>query len=334
MIFWKLSNMKKTLWVLLDNRQGSIGQAKGIIAALGDRMTVVEKKCVYNMWGGLSNWLRGRSLLGVDKSLSDALSEPYPDAILSISRRTVPVARYIRKKSGNKSKIIQLMYPSGGVGIRDMEMVIVPQHDREKNRNNPKAYVVVGAPSQITTQKLAQIKTHWQEVFKDLPHPWIAVIVGGSIKGKEWPLDNVKNLAQGLANLQKSLGGSVLLTTSRRTGKAAEDIILESLKDIPHYAYVWGDTAENPLQGFYACADKIVATADSVSMCSEACATSAPVLLFKGQGWLPAKQQRFAQSLVDEGYATYIDSPNATSFVSSKILNPAQEIADKILERV
>ena len=35
--------MKKTLWVLLDDRKGSVGQAKGIVEALSGRMNIVEK---------------------------------------------------------------------------------------------------------------------------------------------------------------------------------------------------------------------------------------------------------------------------------------------------
>ena len=36
--------MKKTIWVLLDDRMGSVGQAKGILQELTDDFEIVEKK--------------------------------------------------------------------------------------------------------------------------------------------------------------------------------------------------------------------------------------------------------------------------------------------------
>ena len=89
--------MKKNLWALLDDRMGSVGQAKGILQAIGKKMSVTEKKLVYTKWAKLPNFLRGKSLLGVNQKESDDLSSPYPDIILSTSRRTLPVARLIKK---------------------------------------------------------------------------------------------------------------------------------------------------------------------------------------------------------------------------------------------
>ena len=46
-----------------------------------------------------------------------------------------------------------------------------------------------------------------------------------------------------------------------------------------HVLYRWGEPGENPYLGFLASADAVVVTADSVSMISEACATTAPVFV-------------------------------------------------------
>ena len=79
--------------------------------------------------------------MGVDVKKSDSFSAPYPDIILSTSRRTLSVARYIRKKSQNTSKIVQLMYPSEGVGLKDVEFFVVPAHDSESKQNHPKKFL-------------------------------------------------------------------------------------------------------------------------------------------------------------------------------------------------
>lgn len=324
--------MKKTLWILLDDRRGSVGQAKGIAMALEDRMNIVEKQLVYTATACLPNWIKGRSLMGVDIQKSDKLDAPYPDIVLSTSRRTVATARFLRKKSGNKTKIVQLMYPSGGVGIKDMEMVIVPSHDSLKKQSCPNALVITGAPNCIFADKLSEAARQWNPVFGHLPRPLTAVILGGAIKGKPWPLKNVENLAEQLKDMHEKIGGSFLITSSRRTGKEAEDIIMKKIEGLPMYTYMWGEKKNNPLMGFYACADRIVVTADSVSMCSEACGTGKPVLLFKGQNWLPKKHQRFADSLIAQEYAQNLIANDALTFMPKKTFNPARSIAEKLLE--
>ncbi|MBR1948442.1 MAG: mitochondrial fission ELM1 family protein [Alphaproteobacteria bacterium] len=324
--------MKKILWALLDDRRGSVGQAKGIIEALGDRIQVEEKQVVYNKLASLPNWIRGRTLIGVDVKKSDDLQSNFPDMILSTSRRTLSVARYIRKLSKNTSKIVQLMYPSEGVGLKDVEFFVVPAHDSDSKQKHKKAFVITGAPTRIFEEKISDIANEWNEVFKDLPKPWISVIVGGAIKGKAWPKEEAENLVYNIRSIYEKVGGSILITTSRRTGENPQKIIMEGLKDIPKYTYIWGEKKDNPIMGFYACADIIIATADSVSMCCEACGSGHPVLLYKGINWLPKKHRRFAQSLINGGYAQDLCSPDALNFRPKKTLNPANEIAQKILE--
>jgi hypothetical protein len=170
----------------------------------------------------------------------------------------------------------------------------------------------------------------WNNVFSFLPKPWTAVIIGGGIKGKPWPEAEAKAFARRLKEIHTKLGGSLLLTTSRRTGQKAQDIIMNDLKGIPMYTYLWGEKKENPIMGFYACPDLIVATADSVSMCSESCGTGKPVLLYSGK-WLTTKHLRFAQALIDNGYAQDLLAADALAFKPTKTLNPAIDIAEKIL---
>ena len=317
---------------MLDDRKGSSNQAEGIALALKNQMKIVKKNIVYNCFGSFPNYIRGRTLIGVNRDKSDDITPPWPDLVLSSTRRTVPVARYIRKKSNNKTKIIQLMYPSGGIGIGDMDMIVVPQHDKDKNKQSPKSLVITGAPTKIFADTLAQEQKHWNTVFDNLPKPLTAVIIGGAIKNKPWPLDNAEDLADELKKLHEKIGGSFLITSSRRTGKQAEKIIMDKIKNIPCYTHLWEEKKENPIMGFYACADLIVVTADSVSMCSEACGTGKPVLLFIGHDWLTPKHCRFANSLIEKGYAVDIKQPDALSFRPKAILNDANFIATKILE--
>lgn len=323
--------MKKTMWALFDDRTGSVGQAKGIILAMGDKVNVVEKNIVYTCWAALPNFIRGRSLLGVNRSKSSLLDEEnYPDLILSTSRRTMPIARYVRKKSNGKTKIIQLMYP-GKTGLKETELVILSEHDRKKNSSD-KFFYITGCPHRASKEVLLEAEKKWMPEFSYLPKPWTTVIIGGAIKGKPFSLENAQALAQEILDFKQKCGGSILITTSRRTGMPAQDEIMSHLKEIPAYTFLWGEKKENPYMGFLACADNIIVTGDTVSMCSEACGTGKPVFVFRGNNWLTKKHLRFVQSLFDGGYATALEDNNALSFNPSKRLECSKQTAEKILE--
>lgn len=319
--------MKKTIWALLDDRMGSVGQARGVLEALGDDYATTEKKVVYNKLANLPNFLLGASFLGVNKKESSSFEGPYPDIILSISRRTTPIARKIKKLSNGKSKIVQLMYP-GKCGLDDLDLVVVPKHDRLHKIKN--ALYITGCPHKASLKALAEAREKWEPVFANLPRPLTAVIVGGAIKGKPFSLENAVAFANCVREIKQKIGGAILITTSRRTGDEAQKAIMKILDKIPAYTFLWGEKKENPYMGFLACADNIIVTGDTVSMCSDSCGTKLPVWVFSGKDWLTPKHHRFVQSLFDGGYAISIDNPQALEFVPKQRLDPSAEIADKI----
>lgn len=322
--------MKKTLWALLDDRVGSVGQARGVLQVLEKHLDITEKQLVYTKWAKLPNFIKGRSLIGIDTQNSAEINAPFPDIVLSTSRRTTPVARLIKKQSKGKTKIVQLMFP-GNTGIRDIDLIIVPEHDTIKHKNE-KFFTVTGCPHRVTPQKLKEAEDKWADVFADLPRPFTSVIIGGSIKGKPFSKQNAEDLAMQIKQLHNKLGGSLLITTSRRTGEEAQNIIMNKLTGIPMHTFLWGEKKENPYMGYLACADKILITGDSVSMCSEACGTGKPILIFEGHNWLTPKHLRFTKSLFSGGFATPVYADNALDFEPSKTLNTAELIAGKILE--
>ena len=136
-------------------------------------------------------------------------------------------------------------------------------------------------------------------------------------------------MAKSVKKIKETEGGSLLITTSRRTGFTAEKTIMLYLSNIPHYTYLWGDTSPNPYLGFLACADDLIVTGDSVSMCCEATATGKPLQIFTGKNWLTNKHLNFIQTLIKSGYASNL-SENKKITPPSNTLNIAKEIAQKI----
>jgi mitochondrial fission protein ELM1 len=94
---------------------------------------------------------------------------------------------------------------------------------------------------------------------------------------------------------------------------------------MPCSVFRWGDTGENPYRGFLALADVIVVTGDSVSMCSEACATGKGVFIAAPADITAPKHQRLHKELYDAGMARPFEGTYATW--THAPLNAAAEIA-------
>lgn len=180
--------MKKNIWILLDNRIGSRHQAEGIADCLDKtRFTITEKTLEYNRWAALPNFIRGTTLLGLVPESKNTISAPYPDIVLSPTRRTAPIARYIKKKHP-ETKLVQLGH-IGRTGIKDFTFIFAPEHDKNKF-NAPNIHYTVGCPHFVTREKLDSAYQKWHDKFSTLPHPVTAVIIGGAIKKHPFSLES------------------------------------------------------------------------------------------------------------------------------------------------
>ncbi len=322
----------KTVWVLADDRAGNTAQAMGTAEAMGATPTV--KTVRYTKAVLLPNALRGSSTVGVTRETVDGIKPPFPDVAIAAGRRAAPLLRHIKKLSGGKTKIVQIMFP-GLIGLSDFDLVVLPNHDGCKAAR-PNILRTTGAPHRITPQRLAAEREKWEKVFADLPEPRIALIVGGATKNKPFTPEMARDLAARAAALSRALGGgSFLVTTSRRTGTEQEKIIRDALPD-PKFFYGWGNKEiENPYFGFLALADHIIVTGDSVSMCSEACAAGAPVYIYAPAGTVGKKHALLHRELYQNGYAVELtENPVPVSNGGRKRLNAAADVAAKIKEMV
>ncbi len=324
--------MKKTIWALIDSRVGSANAIRGVLQNLPlNQFDITEKQIAYTWWAKLPNWLKGSSLIGLTEESKKALQPPFPDLVIAATRRTSSVARWIKKQSKGQTKIVQLLHPGPGSHLKDFDLIFVPEHDKAKE-STPNMIYTIGSPTRTNLKSMKEAKAKWEKVFANLPHPWTVVIVGGAVKGKPLSMGNAEGFANEVLKLKNEIGGSILITDSRRTGIQAREKIMSVLKDIPAYTYFVGEDKENPYMGYLACADNIIVSGDSVSMTCEACGTGKPVYIYTGFEWLTPKQMRFVQSLYDNGYAVPAISPKKLEFKGGKCLNVAEDVARKILE--
>ena len=310
------------IWILADDRAGNVSQLLGIAEQLGEPF---ERKDIrYDKWIRLPNLIRGKTLWGLDKKSKELIKEPWPDIVLSAGRRSFPIARFIRKQSGGKTQIVQLMNP-GLAGFKEAALIVLPAHDEYRGKAE-NVMVVVGSPHRISKVVLADAHEKWEKKLGEYPHKRVSLIVGGATKNKPFTEGMAEQLVAGVKGLNP---GSVLVTTSRRTPK---EVVAYLEKELPKplYFYRFGDAGENPYFGLLALADEIVVTGDSMSMCSESCAVGVPVHIFAPDDMMSPKHKRFHKTLYKEGYAT----PLGEAGIEPKgSLNPAVEIAEKIRKR-
>src|SRR5262249_16579574 len=87
-----------TGWVLLGRGAGGNFQMTSLATALG--WPYETKHLVYNRFSHCPNLVLGAAAIGVDRRRSTPLLPPWPDVVIAGSRRSAPVARWIRKQSG------------------------------------------------------------------------------------------------------------------------------------------------------------------------------------------------------------------------------------------
>ncbi|PIR39835.1 MAG: nucleoside-diphosphate sugar epimerase [Alphaproteobacteria bacterium CG11_big_fil_rev_8_21_14_0_20_39_49] len=291
-----MTEKKPVIWVLADDRAGNVNQVLGVAEAMGLPFEV--KDVVYDEMGKWPNILRGSSLRGVDVEESSELKSPWPDIVLGAGRKTAPVARYIKKVSQGKTKAIQIMWP--GFPYRHFDMIFVPQHDGIAAGG--RIVNTVGSPNRINKDVLSKKKKKWEEAFSYMQDPFVALLVGGDTKKGKFTTAHAQELANKVNLFFQDKKGSLLVTNSRRTSEDAVQVLKKEIKVKFHY-HDYYSTNENPYFGYLAISDAIIASGDSISMCSEACSSGKPVFIYAPESLTPDKHRRFHQNLYEKGCA-------------------------------
>lgn len=321
------------VWVLADERPGNANQAIGVAEALGCAFDL--KAIRYSRLARLPNAFLGSSLAGIEAEAQTTLVPPWPEVVIGAGRRTAPVARWIKRQNA-AALTVQMMWPGSAQGL---DLVVVPAHDRIIGAGAASGHLLrtLGAPHRWTRARLDREAEAIAPHLRDLPKPRIACLIGGNSRHGRFESSDAHRLAEALDREAQARGGSLLMTTSRRTGKACEEVLARFRFARPVWLHCFGSASNalrpslgNPYAGFLGAADQVVVTSDSVSMVSEACATGRPVFVFTFAGRLPRKQAHFHARLRDEGRTARLGE--AWQGASPCPLVPQEEVAAAIWE--
>ncbi|MCQ4161135.1 mitochondrial fission ELM1 family protein [Roseomonas sp. GC11] len=301
------------VWVLADPRAGTAAQALGIAERLG-----VPFRSLPLEWGALARipW-PVPTLAGLAPGARAALLGPAPGLVISAGRRSAPVARWLGRRG---ARLVHAMRP--GFGAESFDLLVIGRHDAPKPAAN--LFPILGACHRMGPAVLATARAEWAELAA-LPGPRVALLLGGAVRGQGME----PALAAALGRQAAGLGGSVLATTSRRSGAAARQALAAALEGVPHRLHGWGGGGANPYAGFLAWADAIIVTGDSVSMLSEALASPAPV--FIAETTTAPRHRRLWESLYAAGQARPL-APGAALFPRAP-LDEAARVAAEIQAR-
>lgn len=263
-----------SVWILLSKGAGGNAQMVALAEALG--WPYETKRIVYNWLNRLPNLFLGASLASVDRGRSERLEPPWPDVVIAGSRRSAPVARWIKKQSGGKTRLVHLMHTQAPLHHFDL-IITTPQY---RLPEAPNVVHNTGPLNPLPTERLAAAAERWRDRLAALPRPWTAVLVGGSSSAYLLDAATAARLGREASAIAGGNGGSLLITTSPRTSAEATEALLAAI-DCPSHVYRWQrNDPENPYHAFLALADQFIVTADTASQLIEACQTGKPVQVF------------------------------------------------------
>jgi mitochondrial fission protein ELM1 len=267
--------------VILSDKRGDNGQVDTIVDALG---WPVEHKYVHMKPEFVLGKPRYRpSLDHLDLSQSDPIEAPWPDLIITVGRRPSMVALWIRKQSGNRTKIVLVGKPSGH--MLDFSLVVASAENQMPPMHN---FLPTVLPlMRVDPEQVANEADAWKERFESLRKPLIAMLIGGETN----PFIMNRKVADELVAtahwVVDELGGTPYVTTSRRTTPEVVEVLR---RDLPPEAvfFEWSaDAEENPYRALLGSADGFIVTADSVSMMVEVIYLHKPLAIFPlPGGWL------------------------------------------------
>lgn len=297
--------MKRMVWIISEGSPGHTSQSEGLVAALARQVdleyVIIQTRPRLNGFGrDLVRWWMGRSgrplSSGFLKNIlgCDLREGTPPDLIVTSGGRAVFAARTLAAR---------LKVPLVFVGERKpypsewFHTALTPS-PFETGVNDIWLDLI---PTQITCESLEKAAASWSE--RPTGRLW-TMIVGGISASHCYTSRDWSALAQCMNAVARKEGIRWLITTSRRTGSATEELLREMLDPATLAdAIWWSSRPEKRLHALLGAAERIFVTQDSITMITEAIASRVPVeVLYPGTttfattSFIPSYLQRLEAS--------------------------------------
>lgn len=284
-------------WTLTDGHAGNRAQATALASALG-----CADACDWTLETRLPwRWLAPHPGIGARHAFGprfgQALMQP-PALAIGCGRQAALATRLLGQRG---AQVVQILDPR--LDPRHWDLVIAPQHDRLQGDN---VITLVGSLNPVDDAWLAAARLRFAD-FAALPQPRTAILLGGPSAHARFDRSAFEVLASKLEVALARDGGSVLVTTSRRTPDNLIAALRHRYVETPGVVWCGPADGDNPYAGLLAWADRIVVSPDSVNLVSEACATRVPVYVFD-PARVSGRPRRLLDGLLHSGRIRAMDT--------------------------
>lgn len=305
-------------WLLSDGHAGNVRQAH----ALGHALHLHSQAYVLHpTW--LTRLCAPRLCPGIRLPFAAQLPiDRTPGLAIGCGRQAALATRLLRS-SGTRT--VQILDPR--IDPRHWDLVIAPEHDGLRGAN---VITTLGSLHPIDDAWLLRARASFSPMDA-LPRPRTAVLLGGSSRHARFDYMAFEVMATRLEAALARSGGSLLLTTSRRTSRELGSHLRHRYTQTPGLTWLGESDGVNPYAGMLAWADRIVCSPDSVNMITEACATHAPVYVFD-PGRVRGRPRQFLDTLLARGRIRAMDGVLADFDVEP--LRETQRVAIEVRQRL
>jgi mitochondrial fission protein ELM1 len=267
-----ISTHREEIWVILTDAIGDNEQCMTLTQALG--RSVVIKRLDWPVADDSEDRRKIAELLEETRQAEEhrralGIHAPWPRMVICCGRRSNRVAFWIRRRSGGYAKVVGIGRARRPLSEYDL-LVASPQFPLPEHAN------VVHLPLPMARRRPVSDLVKNYDVT--VPKPWFTILLGGEVKQFVTSRAALKNLARQAQLAAWNHGGTVVVSTSRRTPPALLAAIEDELCD-PHI-YRWSPgVTTNPYEVMLQHSAALFVTADSMSMILDACGSGTPTYI-------------------------------------------------------
>jgi len=227
------------------------------------------------------------------------------------------------------AKSISILTP-GLLSKENFNAVVLPEHDEPTKLRRAKAIIPKVSPNLINASYLKEqgegLIRHYSHL-KGNVRTKFGVLIGGNTKGVKFDEDQLRELISQVKEAAVHYNVDILLTTSRRTPAAIEQLISKELKGFERCSLCIIANQRNipeAVGGILDLSDLVIVSGESISMVSEALSSGKHTIVFSPHGKYADKPrdkyEDFVLKLNDQGYLM-ITSVNDLKLKISQLLS-------------
>lgn len=258
------------VWLLKGPKAGDYAQMRALGEAIEEPTETKELR--FKSWELALHAFPRPTLAALEPESRARLTPPWPDLVITGGRRNELVARWIRERSGGRTRLVHIGRPWSHPSRFDL-IISTPQYPIERYPN----VVLVTLP---LSGRLNQALDAGR--YQRLPAPRVVLLVGGNSGPHVFTRALARSMSSRVVRLLDGQG-TLLVSTSARTPRRFVAALRRRLReawDGELEFFDWHDRGgDNPYRSFLACGDCFVVTSESMSMLGEACATGKPVYM-------------------------------------------------------